>query len=98
MLSRFLDKLRCDAWTDPHYATADGALIDYQGVGLFVMAEYVNSGLADCEGLPDFQVLVEQDNRFGDPFTSYVKSVTLVLPGGVTIKVGQNRQLTVVSI
>ncbi|KAK2187193.1 hypothetical protein NP493_176g03015 [Ridgeia piscesae] len=92
-----VDKQRCDGWCDPHYVTVDGADIHYQGVGLFVMAQYANNGQPDCEGLPDFQVLVEQEHREGDTRVSYIRSLTLILPGLVELNIGLSRQLSVIS-
>ena len=62
------------------------------------MAQYASNGQASCRGLPDFQVLVEQENLGDVPSVSYIRSVTLVLPGVVTLKIGLNRQRSVVSI
>ena len=84
-------------WTEPHYDTFDGAGIDFQGVGTYVMSQYANNNPDICHGLRDFQVLAEQEIRNGDDSVSYIGSVTLVLPDIVTVTIGQNRQLTVVS-
>ena len=61
------------------------------------MAQYANNGQPDCKGLPDFQVLVEQEHREGDMRVSYIRSVTLILPGLVELNIGLSRQLSVVS-
>ena len=92
-----LAPLVCFGWTDPHYDTFDGAGVDFQGVGIYAMSEYINSDLK-CEGLRNFQVLVDQApsrNRFRP--TSYITSVTIVLPGIVTITIGQRQRMEVVS-
>ena len=87
----------CFGWTEPHYDTFDGAGIDFQGVGLYVMSQRSSIDSQRCEGLRDFQVLVDQEYRYPPRRASYIRSVTLVLPGIVTIHIGRNRRMTVVS-
>jgi len=78
---------QCRAWTDPHYRTFDGALVDYQGVGLYIMAQ--RSSLARCRCLPDFQVLVLHEQR-GRRVVSYLNSITLVLPGKASVMIAKH--------
>ena len=88
----------CFGWTEPHYDTFDGAGIDFQGVGMYVMSQLTRTVVSKrCAGLRDFQVLVDQEYRGSVRFASYIRSVTLVLPGVVTIHIGPNRRMTVVS-
>ncbi|KAI0214462.1 Alpha-tectorin [Lamellibrachia satsuma] len=85
----------CNGWTEPHYDTFDGAGINYQGVGLFVMS--ARSSQDRCAHLRDFQVLVDHEHRNGITYQSWIRSVTLVLPGIVVLYIGPNRQITVIS-
>ena len=57
------------------------------------MAE--NSLQPGCEELPEFQVLVQQEHRGGYTHVSYIKYITLVLPGFVEVKIDQNQLLYV---
>ena len=83
----------CHGWSDPHYFTFDGAEIHYMGVGEYMLSERS----PECEDLRDFQLLVEQEHRYGGTSVSYVKSITLTLPDTVKLKIGRHRKQTVVS-
>ncbi|KAI0242249.1 hypothetical protein LSAT2_014299 [Lamellibrachia satsuma] len=86
-------KLMCHGWSDPHYFTFDGAEIHYMGVGEYMLSERS----PECEDLRDFQLLVEQEHRYGGTSVSYVKSITLTLPDTVKLKIGRHRKQTVLA-
>lgn len=94
MISNLQD-LMCYALGDPHYVQYDGAIVDFQDVGWFVMSQ--RGDRTGCQGLQDFQVLVEQEHRGSNTAVSYVRSIVLIFPGSVTIILRPNRTLTVVS-
>ncbi|KAI0218889.1 hypothetical protein LSAT2_029441 [Lamellibrachia satsuma] len=83
------EKLMCFGWGDPHYVTFDAAVINFYGIDEFVMAE--SSLQPECEELPEFQVLVEQEHRGGNTHVSYIKYITLQIGGIVEVKIDQNR-------
>ena len=84
----------CYAHGDPHYTLFDGAQINYQGLGWYMMTQRSNEG--HCRFLPDFQVLVEHVPY--KPGTAVVRQILLVVPGVVIINIGQNNVMHVVSI
>ena len=57
------------------------------------MAESVQQ--PGCEELREFGLLVEQEHRGGRTDVSYIKYITLVLPGIVEVKIDKNRLLDV---
>ena len=48
-----------------------------------------------CEELREFELLVEQEHRGGKTHVSYIKYITIVLPGIVEVKIDKNRHLYV---
>ncbi|XP_060052517.1 kielin/chordin-like protein isoform X2 [Erinaceus europaeus] len=75
----------CMAFGDPHYRTFDGRLLHFQGSCSYVLAK-------DC-GAGDFSVQVTNTDR-GSNGVAWTQEV-MVLLGGVTVRLLQDRLLTV---
>ncbi|CAN2388181.1 binding of sperm to zona pellucida, partial [Pristimantis euphronides] len=75
----------CWASGDPHFRTLDNRYFDFMGTCTYIFAKV----LADVEDLPNFTVLIKNDNR-GNVRVSYVGQVTLLTePHTIVAKKGE---------
>lgn len=65
----------CHIAGDPHYYTFDGIMHTYMGTCTYTLVEVCNSSM-----VAPFTIVAKNEER-GQPEASYVRSVTIYLPG-----------------
>ncbi|KAK2190959.1 hypothetical protein NP493_64g05023 [Ridgeia piscesae] len=79
-------KSLCYGNGDPHYHTHDGAVIDYQGVGWFIMSSI--GQLDECQHLKGFELWVEQEKRPPWKNVAFIRAIVLTLTSsGTRVKI-----------
>ena len=89
-------KSLCYGSGDPHYHTHDGAVIDYQGLGWFIMSSL--GQLDECQHLKGFELLVQQEKRPRWPNVAFIRTIRFTLTSwATTVKIEKYGDVSVSS-
>ncbi|CAL8241748.1 unnamed protein product [Merluccius merluccius] len=77
----------CHVAGDPHYYTFDGVMHTFMGTCTYTLVEVCNA-----TQVTPFMVVAKNEER-GQPQASYVRSVTVYLPGNVTVTLQKSRRV-----